>query len=279
MGTAPGDALMTAPMVVGGDSLLRERAWGPRRAPSHWPRLIALGALFLTWEVGGRLVRFPFLPPLSAVLAALWQLTVDGEILGNLAPSLLSLLLGYALATGLGMTLGALMARHPVLDRLLDGYLSAMLAAPNLIFVPVLAALLGVGRPTQVAVVFLYAFFPVTATTAAAFRLADGALVEMARAFGAGARQLFWKVLVPSSTPMILAGLRIGMVRAVKGMIAGEMLVAMSGLGALARIYGSRFDAERALAVLLVIVAVAVGAAGMVQTLERRRVNWMYPPP
>ena len=137
-----------------------------------------------------------------------------------------------------------------------------MLAAPNLVFVPILAALLGVGRPTQVAVVFLYAFFPVTATTAAAIRLADSALVEMARAFGAGGRQLFWKVLVPGSTPMILTGLRIGMVRAVKGMITGEMLVAVSGLGALARIYGSRFDAERALAVLLVIVAVAARRSG-----------------
>ena len=279
MGAAPGDAGVTMPSAVVGGSLLPERAWGPRRARSHWPRLMALGALFLTWEAGGRLARFPFLPPLSAVLTALWQLTIDGEILGNLAPSLLGLLLGYALAAGLGMALGALMARHPALDRLLDGYVSAMLAAPNLVFVPILAALLGVGRPTQVAVVFLYAFFPVTATTAAAIRLADSALVEMARAFGAGGRQLFWKVLVPSSTPMILTGLRIGMVRAVKGTITGEMLVAVSGLGALARIYGSRFDAERALAVLLVIVAVALGGAGMIQALERRWRDRMYRPP
>jgi NitT/TauT family transport system permease protein len=230
----------------------------------------ALVVLALAWEAGGWLARFPFLPPLSSVLAALWQLTVDGEILGSLAPSLASLLVGYALAAGLGLTLGALMARHPALDHLLDAYVSAMLAAPNLVFVPVIAALLGAGRPTQVAVVFLYAFFLVTATTATAIRMADGALVDMARSFGAADRQLFWKVLVPGSAPMIFAGLRIGMVRGVKGMISGEMLVAVSGLGALVRTHGSRFDAERALAVLLVITIVALAGARLIQALEGR---------
>ena len=86
-------------------------------------------------------------------------------------------------------------------------------------------------------------------------------------------RQLFWKVLVPGSAPMVFAGLRIGMVRAVKGMVGGEMLVAASGLGALARVYGSRFDAERALAVLLVVTLVALTGAELIRTLEPRVVE------
>jgi ABC-type nitrate/sulfonate/bicarbonate transport system permease component len=237
-------------------------------------RTAALLLMALAWEVTAALLRFPFLPPLSSVLAALWQLTVEGEILGHLLPSLISLLLGYALGGGLGLALGALLARHPLLDRVLDPYVSAMLAAPNLVFVPILAALLGVGRPTQVAVIFLYVFFLVTATTASAIRMADGALVAMARSFGAGDRQLFWKILVPSSAPMILGGLRIGLVRGVKGMIGGEMLVALTGLGALARTYGSRFDTERALAVLVVIMAVALVGAGRIEALEWRWAGW-----
>jgi NitT/TauT family transport system permease protein len=228
----------------------------------------------VAWEATGRLARFAFLPPLSSVAAALWQLAMDGEIVRHLAPSLGSLVAGYTLAAGLGLALGVLMARRPGLDRLLDAYVSAMLAAPNLVFVPVLGALLGAGRGTQVAVVFLYAFFLVTATTAAAMRASDGALVDMARSFGAVDRQLFWKVLVPGSAPLILAGLRIAMVRGVKGMIGGEMLVAVTGLGALVRTYGSRFDAERALAVLLVVMAVALAGAGVIGALERRLAGW-----
>jgi ABC-type nitrate/sulfonate/bicarbonate transport system permease component len=60
------------------------------------------------------------------------------------------------------------------------------------------------------------------------------------------------------------------MVRAVKGMVGGEMLVAASGLGALARVYGSRFDAERTLAVLLVVTVVALAGAELVRALEPR---------
>jgi NitT/TauT family transport system permease protein len=243
--------------------------WAPARSGDAWLRAAALGALAVAWEAGGRLARFPFLPPLSSVLTALWQLTVDGEILGSLGWSLASLAVGYAAAAALGVALGALMARHDTLDSLVDPYVSAMLSAPHLVFVPVIAALLGAGRLTQVSVVFLYAFFLVTATTAAALRMADPALVEMARSLGAASRQLFWKVLVPGSAPMIFAGLRVGMVRAVKGMIGGEMLIAMSGLGALARTYGSRFDAERVLAVLLVTTGVALVGGRLVQALER----------
>jgi ABC-type nitrate/sulfonate/bicarbonate transport system permease component len=264
---------VSGPSAAVVDAGLESRAWGSAEIGDWWPRAAALIALALAWEAVGRLVRFPFLPPLTSVLSALWALTVDGEILGSLAWSLASLVVGYALAAALGLALGAVMARHPAIDSLLDPYVGAMLAAPNLVFVPVLAALLGAGRATQVAVVFLYAFFLITATTAAALRMADAVLVDMARSFGAADRQLFWKVLVPGSAPLIFAGLRIGVVRAVKGMIGGEMLVAMTGLGALARTYGSRFDAERALAILLVITAVALVGARLIEALERRMVG------
>ena len=270
MARASRDARMSGAAVAApGDGPV----WTSAGGVDVWARAGALAALALAWEAVGRGARFAFLPPLTSVLVALWELVADGEILGSLAPSLVSLLIGYALAAGLGLALGALMGRRPSLDHMLDPCVSAMLAAPNLAFVPILAALLGAGRATQVAVVFLYAFFLVTATTAAAFRMADASLIDMARSLGAAERQLFWKVLVPGSAPMVFAGLRIGMVRAVKGMVGGEMLVAASGLGALARVYGSRFDAERALAVLLVVTLVALAGAELIRTLEPRVVE------
>lgn len=273
MVAAADDARVIAPAPAATDPGFQEGA-RRREHPARGPRMLALVVLALAWEATGSLARFPFLPPLSSVLAALWRLTLEGEMLGSLAPSVASLLAGYALAAGLGLGLGALMGRHPILDRVLDSYVNAMLAAPNLVFVPVIAALLGVGRPAQVAVVFLYAFFLVTATTAAAIRAADDALVDMARSFGAADHQLFWKVLIPGSAPMIFAGLRIGMVRAVKGMVGGEMLIALSGLGALVRTYGTRFEAERVLAVLLVVMAIALLGAGIIEALESRLVGW-----
>ncbi|MFQ5855414.1 MAG: ABC transporter permease [Anaerolineae bacterium] len=238
------------------------------------PQVISLLVGLAGWEILGRLLDFPFLPPFSVVLRASWELTVSGEILGNLSASLVSLVVGYGLAATLGLTVGALMGRYRKVEHLLDVYLNAFLASPTLIWVPILFAFFGVSRLSQIAVVFLYSFWLITANTLTGIRTVDGSLLEMARSFGATERQLFWKIMLPGALPLIMAGLRIGMGRAVKGMINGEMFIALIGLGALIKIYGGRFDAARVLGILIVIIAVAVVTTSLVQALDRRVTRW-----
>jgi NitT/TauT family transport system permease protein len=219
-------------------------------------------------------MRFPFLPPFSAVLRACWDLVRRGVILGNLAASLVSLAIGYGLAATLGVATGALMGRYSSVEYLLDTYLTALLASPSLIYVPILFALFGVSRASQVAVVFLYAAFIIASNTLTGIHMVDPVLVEMARSFGATESQLFRKVLLPGALPMIIAGLRMGMARGVKGMINGEMFIALVGLGALLRRYGDRLDSQKVLAILLVVIVVAWIATGAVQALDRRLTRW-----
>ncbi len=238
------------------------------------PQLASLVVGMVSWEILGHALDFPFLPPLSGVLRSSWELTVTGQILPHLAVSLISLTVGYGLAVTLGLLIGALMGRYRKVENLLDVYINALLAAPTLIFVPILFAFFGVSRASQVAVVFLYAFFIIVANTLTGIRTTDGSLLQMARSFGAIERQLFWKVMLPGALPLIMAGLRIGMGRAVKGMINGEMFIALIGLGALIKTYGGRFDAEKVLAILIVIVAVSVVTTNLVQALDRRLTRW-----
>jgi NitT/TauT family transport system permease protein len=238
------------------------------------PYLIAIALALVIWEFLGRALHFPFLPPFSRVLAAGWELTLSGKILANLAASLASLALGYTLAAVLGVAVGALMGRYRKVEYLFDPYVNAFLASPSLIYVPILFALFGVSRASQVAIVFIYAFFIIVVNTMTGIRMVDGALLEMARSFGAGERQIFWRVMLPAALPTTMAGLRIGMARAVKGMINGEMFIALIGLGALLRTYGGRFDAEKVLGILLYIVAVALIGAGLVQAIDRRVTYW-----
>lgn len=238
------------------------------------PYVVAIALALVMWELLGRALRFPFLPPFSRVLAASWELMLSGKILANLAASLASLALGYALAAVLGVFVGALMGRYRKVEYLLDPYINAFLASPSLIYVPVLFALFGVSRASQVAIVFIYAFFVIVVNTMTGIRSVDGTLLEMARSFGASERQLFWQVMLPAALPMTMAGLRIGMARAVKGMINGEMFIALIGLGALLRTYGGRFDAEKVLGILLYIVAVALIGAGLLQAIDRRVTYW-----
>jgi NitT/TauT family transport system permease protein len=237
--------------------------------------LVALAAAALAWEAAGRGFGFRFLPPLSSVVEASWQMLESGVLPGHLVSSFASLAFGYALAVAAGVPLGALMGRYRLVEHIFDPYLHAFLASPNLIYVPILFALFGVGGGTQVALVFLYSFFVVVANTMAGVKAGDAALEEMARVFGAGERQLLRTVVLPAALPLILAGLRLGMGRAVKGMINGEMFIALTGLGALIRTYGGRFEADKVLGVLLVIVAFALAAVGMVQWVERRALRWV----
>jgi NitT/TauT family transport system permease protein len=199
---------------------------------------------------------------------------VSGQILGYLAASLVGLVVGYGLAAACGVTLGLLMGRYRKVEYLFDLYLNAFLATPKIVFVPVLFALFGVSRTVQIAVVFLSAFFIIVVNTMSAIRTVDATYVEMARSFGAKERQLFLKILLPGALPLTMAGLRLGMGRAVKGMINGEMFIAIFGLGALLRTYSSRFDAEKVFAILLVVIVVALTCSSVVQAVERRLTRW-----
>lgn len=236
---------------------------------------ISLAIGLAAWELAGRALHLSFLPPFTVVLLALRDLLARGELLRPLAASLLGLAIGYGLAATGGTLLGLLMGRYRRVDALLDAYVTGLLAAPKLIFVPILYALFGVGRGTQVAIVFINAFFIVTVNTRGGMRQVDVGQVEMARSFGATERQLLRLVLLPGALPLTMAGLRLGLVEAVKGMVTGEMFIALSGLGAMLHKYGSRFDSARVLAILLVVIAVALLGSFMVGLVERRMSRWM----
>ena len=236
--------------------------------------LLALLVGVAAWELAGRTLRYSFLPPFSAVLRAALDLIASGQILGYLAASLVSLVIGYGLAVLSGVMLGLLMGRYRVVEYVVEPYVNTFLSAPKLVFIPILYSLFGSGRGTQVAVVFLSAFFVIVINTMHGLRNVDGSLVEMACAFGASERQLFWKVLLPGALPLTMAGLRLGVGRAVKGMIRGEMFITLFGLGALLRKYGGRFDSERVFAILLVVIGVALICTSAVRTVERRITAW-----
>jgi len=230
------------------------------RAPVMIP-VASVAVVLALWEIVSRAAAPVFLPPFSEVIRALVTLIRSGLILEHLAISVLSLAAGFALAVVLGISIGAAMGRYPGIGRALDPWLTALLAAPNLVFVPLLFTLFGAGRLTQVGAVFLGAVFVIIATTESGIRETSPRLLEMASAFGASERDLFWKVRWPEARPIVSSGLRVGILYAVKGMVNGEMFIALSGLGGLIRTYGGRFEAANVLAILLVVIAVALACA------------------
>jgi NitT/TauT family transport system permease protein len=241
------------------------------------PSLISLGIGVVAWEVAGHLMHFSFLPPLSRVVLRTIELIASGQILGPLAASMVSLFIGYGLAVVVGVVLGLLMGRYRTIEHLVDPYINALMGVPKLALVPVFYAIFGLNRMVQVVIVFLAAFFVIVINAMRGMQTVDPAYIEMARSFGAREDQLFWKILLPASLPLTLAGIRVAMSRAIKGMIRGEMVITLFGLGALLRKFGSRFDAESVFAVTLVVVAVALICSFIVDSIEKRLLRWTEP--
>jgi NitT/TauT family transport system permease protein len=229
----------------------------------------------LIWEAIGQVSRFPFFPPLSAILARLAQMTADGQILEPLAGSLTNLAIAFTFSVVVGVTVGVLMGAFWKVDAALDIYVYALLTAPSLVFAPILFSIFGLGRGAIVGVIVLYSLFIIILNTAAAVRSVPVELVEMGRAFKASKRNLLLRIIIPSATPLIMSGIRLGAGRAVKGMINGEMFIAVVGLGAVVIHAGKIFDSESVLAVLIAVIIVAFVLVWIVQSVDRRLTAWL----
>ncbi|NGN66845.1 ABC transporter permease [Streptomyces sp. A7024] len=243
-----------------------------RRLPAA-PLSLAAGAM--VWEVIGRAAGVSFFPPLSTVLDRLGEMAADGALLASVRDSLLNLLLGTAISLVAGIVIGVAMGRSRRVEAALGVYVYALLTAPSLVFAPVFFSLFGAGRGAVVAVIVMYAVFVVIVNTAAAVQAVPAHLEEMARSYGAGERQLLPRVVLPAATPMIMAGVRLGVGRAVTGMLNGEMFIAVVGLGHIVTEAGGSFDSASVLAVLLIVIAVALVAIALVQAADRRLTRWV----
>ena len=227
------------------------------------------------WEIIGRIWTVSFFPPFSEVLSTLIELVASGEIIGNLIASLTNLVFGFAISVVGGVAVGLAMGMFPIINSALDMYVYALLTAPSLVFAPIFFSIFGLGRGSIIALIVMYAVFIIIINTADGVRSVPRELIEMARSYNASNAQIARWVIIPSAMPMIMAGLRIGVSRAVKGMINGEMFIAVVGLGRVVTQAGGRFDAAAVLAVLLVIIAVAWGAAAAVQAIDRKVTGWL----
>ena len=234
----------------------------------------ALVGLALAWELVGRLDASMFVPPLSHVIGVWWHLLGDGTLARAASSSLLSLVKGFVPAALLGVVVGLAMGRFAAVRHLLDGWVNALMSAPLSALVPILIALFGVRDTVVAATVFMFSFFVIVVNTLTGVRGTDRSLVDMGRAFGAGELALFRRIYLPSALPAVMLGLRLGVVQAVKGMVVGEMLISLVGLGERLIYYGNTFLITELYAVILCVLVLALLAGQAAQTLDRALVRW-----
>jgi ABC-type nitrate/sulfonate/bicarbonate transport system permease component len=247
---------------------------GVNRALGSRIGVLSLLVTATAWEAASRAWDYPFMPSLGRIARSAWQLTMAGEIPAALAASVLVLAVGYLLGASSGVVVGVLMGRFESVAIACEPYVNALLAVPSLLLVPILFGLFGLGRATAIAVAAIYVCPVVAVMTRHAVEQVDPALVGMVRVFGASERQVIRHVLLPGAMPTVAAGLRLGMGRAVRGVINAEMLLGASGLGALLRRYGTRFDAPAVFGILAILVAASLVVNGLMRLAEARVSRW-----
>jgi NitT/TauT family transport system permease protein len=248
--------------------------WGeaPEVRAGRSPLLTAasLALWCVVWEAIGRAGVASIVPPLSRVVASGVTVLGSDKFAAAAWLSLRAFALGMAGAVVVGIPLGILMARAEVVGRILQVWVNVFVSAPVSALVPVLMAVLGIGETTVVVTVFLFAVFVIVLDTEVGVRQASRSLVEMASCFGAGRGDLYRKILLPAALPEILAGLRLGVIRGVKGVVIGQLLIAILGVGELFELYSKHFLFEEFWALVIVVFAFAYAVSEGVAMLERR---------
>ena len=136
----------------------------------------------------------------------------------------------------------------------LDPFLWFLYSAPLIAFYPIFVLWFGLGVPTVIAMTFLLSVTQIAASTLSGFKNVNPGLIRAARSFGATERDLLWKVVLPASVPMVIAGLRLGIGRALMGVVVGELFGATAGLGYSIAYYGSLLKTTDMIASLVVVV-------------------------
>jgi ABC-type nitrate/sulfonate/bicarbonate transport system permease component len=237
-------------------------------------QVIGILAGAVIWEILGRAEISLLVPPVTSIASAWWEVVADGTLAAAAGVSLQAFVIGIALAMALGLPLGFAIGRYRIPRIALSPFVNALMATPHIAVVPLILLWVGTGLEGRILAVFLFTFIPLLVNVEAGVLTVDRDLMEMARMFGAGERQLFRKVILPDSMPLVLAGIRLSIGRAVKGMVTGEIILASAGLGKLLLLYGQSLSAPRIYAVVITIVGFAMALTEAFRLIERRVLAW-----
>jgi len=234
------------------------------------PMMTSLIIWAIIWEIIGRFELSILLPPLSHILVRMYEIVPTVTFLKAFWITAKCFLIGTAIAIAAGIPIGILMGRSILADRMLLPWVNMFLSAPLTALVPILMTLFGFGVKTIILTTVLFAIWIIVLDARAGVMNITPSLAEMAQSFGANRWQSFSKIYVWAAMPEILAGIRLGCIRSVKGVIIGQLLVSIVGFGRLFEIYSSNFLMEHMWALLMVLFFFAFLIAEGLGMLERR---------
>lgn len=231
-------------------------------------KLLSALVVFGAWQIAGLIpVSYAF-PTFTESMAALFRMIANGELFAAYAETLKPLIVGIAVSAIGGIGLGLWIGLSRAFDWLFSPIFIVMQAAPLAALIPILVMVYGIGLTSKVFVVCIMALPVIVLNTAAAVRNTPASLREMAFSFLATDRDVLLKVILPSASPLIFSGLRLGVSAGFIGAILAELKITPTGVGDIITHSRSIADYPSMYAAIFSIILLAVLFLNLLEKLE-----------
>ena len=238
------------------------------------PRIIVGAAILLLWEVVVRALAPAYVAKPSTVVMAIPRVITDPAFLGATGQTLLAVAEGLAIALVFGTTIGLLMGRSPTLERGIRHYVNGFYAMPMIVVLPLFSLWFGYSGYTRFATIIFAAIFAIIMNVADGARSVPREYLEVSRAFRASRVSVLLGIVLPASTPYILAGVRLAAGRALIGAVVAEFFLSIGGVGYYI-LYNSRsYHHNEAFVGVLLLAGFGVGFELLVNWSIRRFMPW-----
>lgn len=231
----------------------------------------------IVWELVGnvlQLINPMFMSAPSLIAKAAIDLFASGEIYNDLYISGTELLGGYLLSAVVAIPFGIMVGWYKKMSYIFDPFINAMNATPRVALLPLVIIWLGIGILSKVGIIFLGAVFPILINSRDGVKTTPANLLTAAKSFGASEWMIFKAVVLPSTIPFILSGLRQGLGRAIVGVMVGELYAATAGIGFMITVAGATFQTDKVFVGVLVFALTGMIGTELLAKIEKRFDKW-----
>ncbi len=238
---------------------------------------LGVGVFLLTWQLVGstfQLINPMFVSAPSLIWQSAVQMFGSGEIYNDLKVSGLEFFWGYVISVLIGIPFGIGVGWYENMAALFDPFINALNATPRFALLPLVIIWFGIGAMSKIVIIFLGAVFPILINTRDGVKTTPMAMLIAARSFGASEWMVFKSVVVPSTVPFILSGLKLAVGRALIGVMVGELYAATAGIGFMVTVAGATFQTDKVFVGVLIFAITGMVGMELLAKVERRFSMW-----
>ena len=239
--------------------------------------VIVIWGLIWEWTARAELLPPAFIGQPSEFLRKFVEHVVDGTFLSATAITLQAIIVAFVLGAILALLTALAMTVFPIVERLFSPIIDALNALPRVALIPLFILWFGLGLVQKVASGVSIMYFILLSYTMAGAKSTDPDHLTLARSLGLTRAQVFMKIIIPSAVPAIFAGLRLGMIYTVLGVITAELIAGGKGIGTLVSYYSNTFDPNGVFATLIMLVIITSTLTAIMSRVERSIGKWRTP--